>query len=873
MNLLPRRDRPRAPAGRASLAARLGAAQAALPAPARRAGLIVGLVALSALITQVALPSGTAGGRGVPIAVDFSGLEQGLFTALVAAGLILVYRSNRIVNFTAVALGVPAGVLAFNLIRFTSAPLVVTVLLVIVISAGTGAVVELAVARRFVKSSRLTFTVITIALLSLLTGQLAPLFDKAPFLPPLAERPEAELLTFNALQPYLPLRGLHFEIGSYPQRFYFGDLFAVELALVVLGLLALFLRVSRVGVGLRSAAENTERASLLGINVGSLSTLTWALAGGLAGVAILLQGVTGNTGVAFGSTSALDLLTPLTAAVLARFRSIPAALGYSVLLEVLIGAVNYAVADPQPVVLGGQLIILLVGLFAARRTLLRLERSEEGSWRLAREQPPVPRALRDLPGLRAAKVLSALVLLAAAVLLPFVVSPGTVTDFQGAFIVGIAGLSLVVLTGWAGQVSLGQYAFIAVGAVVAGGAADRGGLPFLVAVALGTLVSAGIAVVVGLPALRVRGLFLGVVTFALAAAASVALFDPTIFGWLLPVDVLRPSVFGISFDNETPFYFLCLAALLGAIGFVVHLRRSRVGRALIASRDNEAALRAAGISVVRTRLLAFAIAGAMAGFAGALLAFQLRGVAAASFGVTQSLNLFFYSVVGGVASVGGVLLGVALLEGLTFAPSSLLLTLLVGTGTLAIVYIFPGGITEALTGLRTAVLRIVAQRRGLVVPELYAEVDPEALANRLIPLAPGLAGTGLAALPAGLSYRGRSRIHGRAGVASGGASAREGAVLAAAAAGAASAAFEAALAAAAPGGSPSAPGGPPLAGGLPPGGRPEDTAPLPPIPPDAAVTVVSGVPTNGRATANGQAAHPEDLTEEIMSPIGNGRRP
>lgn len=722
-----------------------------------------GLVLLTLALTQFAVPSGTGVGRGAPVAVDFSGLLQGAISGLIAAGLVLVFRTNRIINFSAVALGVPACAFAFELIRFTTVPLPVDLLAAVVLSAGIGALAELVFVRRFLTRSRLLVTILTIALLSVL-GELIPLFENLPVLPPADQRPQSLLLGFDALRPYLPLAGLHFRLGSFPETFGFPELFTIECTVTALVALVAFLRYSRIGVALRSVAQNPERSALLGISVGSVSTLSWALAGALAGLAGLLQGITASAGVVIGSVSPLDLLTPLTAAVLARFRSIPAALGYSLLLQVLAAAVGYATANSEPVILGGQLLILLAGLLAQRRGLLRLADTEEGSGILAAAPRPVPRQMRGLTGVRLTPVLALAAAALVLLLVPFLANPGTQNAFQLVFLVAIAGLSIVVLTGWAGQISLGQYAFLGIGAVVAGGASDRGGLPFPVSVLLGVLAAAGLAVLVGLPALRVRGVYLGAVTFALAAAVSSTLFDPTFFGWLLPAEVTRPVLFGVPTDSERIFYFVCLVALVAALAFVGYLRRSRIGRLFIASRDNSAALSATGVSAVRTKLLAFAISGGLAGFAGALLAYQQRGVQQATFGVPESLNLFFYVVVGGVATVAGALIGVALLEAVAHLPANPVVDLIAGTITTAVIFIFPGGLLQAWTRLRDTVLRIIAQRSGLVVPALYSDVDAAALTSRLIPLGSSQPGGGAANLPAGLDYRGSSRLHGRAGV-------------------------------------------------------------------------------------------------------------
>lgn len=720
----------------------------------------VGLVLLTAFITQVLIPN-KSGGRGVPLAIDFQGLIQGMVASILACSLVLIFRTSRIINFGALAFGVPGGLLAFELIRFTGAPFALAVIACLVLSAAFGAVAELTFGRRFAKRSRLIFTIATIFISTTLIGVVSPAVLNLPFLPPVEQRPISLLFAPDGLKGYLPYDSFSFSIGKFPATFGFAEVFTIEAVLVTLLALGILLKFSRLGVALRSVAENSERASMLGISTGSITTLAWAIAGLLGGVAVLLTGITGNPGVTQQSAAgASGLLLPLTAAVLARFRSLLVAFGACVLISIITAALQFGLTNPAPLVVGGQLILLVGGLLIQRRDLFRLASAGEGSWRLTAEERPVPRELSSLAGVRAVRYVAAAVFLVVAIALPFIANAGQVSTFQGILLLGIIGLSLVVLTGWAGQVSLGQYAFVAVGAVVAGGATSRGGVPFLLSVPLGVLVAAALAVLVGLPALRVKGLFLGVATFGLAVATSTLLFDRKLFGWLLPDAIPRPVVF-IDFDSETTFYYLCLVAFLLTLLFVRNLRSSRFGRLLIASRDNDAALQSVGVSIARTRLLAFAISGGLAGFGGALLAFQLRTVTATGFDATASFQLFIYVVLGGVSSIAGAMIGVAYLGVQSnFLGSGVITQYIATTLPILVLYFAPGGLLAVFSGVRDSLLRIVAQRKGLVVPSLFRGSDAAAIASRLTPMSPPLPGAGLAALPRDARWSIDSRMHG-----------------------------------------------------------------------------------------------------------------
>jgi len=344
-------------------------------------------------------------------------------------------------------------------------------------------------------------------------------------------------------------------------------------------------------------------------------------------------------------------------------------------------------------------------------------------------------------------------------------------------------MSLVVLTGWAGQVSLGQFGFASIGAVVAGALSSRVGLPFLVSVPLGAIAAGAIALVVGIPALRIRGLFLAIVTFAFAIAASATLFQDRYFGWLLPQQVKRPQLFFLNFEDDRSMYFLCVAGLVLTVVVVTNLRRSRFGRVLIAARENEANLQSFGVSAVRAKLSAFAVSGLIAGLGGALLAFELRGVSVQSFPPERSVEVFLFVVLGGVTSMGGVALG-AIYYALVsyFFPTNFVFQSLRPFLTIFVLWISPGGLVALINRVRDAALRIIAQRRQIIVPSLFADYDPNVLEKQLIPLSEPLDAAGLAALSDDERFAMESELYARGAAFDRRATREEGSALQAAAA-------------------------------------------------------------------------------------------
>lgn len=703
-----------------------------------------------ALYTQVVLPGAGGGGRGTPMAIVFSGLVVGALNALTAAGIVLIYRTHRVINFAQTAVGASGGQLTFQLLQLKHAPLWLAFPLGVLFAAGIGLVFELVVVKRFFNSARLTLTVATIAIGDLLQVVSAQGVNHFPFFP--RDRSVQAELGLSSLRNLLPFSGWSFRIGHFSLKFGFADVFALEVTVVALLLLAAFFRFTRSGVAVRAMAENSERATLLGISVGKLSSMVWIIAGALGGVGVILTGLVITPGTAAGFAPAV-LLPALAAAVIARMRSLPIAVAAAVAISILSSATAFSLRNDVPLIQVGLFLVIAVGLLLQRRSERRSERGVVTNWQAVEEQRAVPKELRAIPSVRYTRwTVYALALL----LLfgyPFVFSTGLTVLGAVIAINAIVGVSLVVLTGWAGQVSLGQFGFASVGAVVAGALSTRVGLPFLLSVPLGAVAAGAVALVVGIPALRIRGLFLAVVTFAFAIAVSVTLFQTRYFGWLLPQQVKRPQLFFLNFEEDRSMYFLCIAALVLTVVAVTNLRRSRFGRVLIAARENESNLQSFGVSAVRAKLSAFAVSGLIAGLGGALLAFELRGVSVQSFPPERSVEVFLFVVLGGVTSMGGVALG-AIYYALVsyFFPTNFVFQSLRPFLTIFVLWISPGGLVALINRVRDAALRIIAQRRQIIVPSLFADYDAAVLERQLIPLSDPLDAAGLAALDADERY-------------------------------------------------------------------------------------------------------------------------
>jgi branched-chain amino acid transport system permease protein len=426
------------------------------------------------------------------------------------------------------------------------------------------------------------------------------------------------------------------------------------ITIVVAVLIAVFLRIllyrSRTGVAMRAVVDNRELAGLNGVRPGRISALSWALGSMLAAVAGIL--LAPNIGLRVDALT-LFIVDAFAAAIIGRLRSLPWTFAGGLIIGV---AQSFALNFLQ---WGGRwstasVAIPAVILFVA---LLALPEARLEAGRLVANH----RAPR-VPGLgRAASGLAAVVLVAALVGEFGGLDTTNLRRLTLALLTSVIMLSLVPLTGWAGQISLAQITFVGVGAFamaeVAGDAQSwlGAGNP------LGLLVAAAAAVPFGvlmaLPALRLQGLYLALASMAFAVMAIPLFFaQPEIFS-SSGRKLATPRFLGIDFGDAHN--FLVLAAVVFAVVglFVVWLRRGAFGRRLIALRDSPAASATVGVNLVRTKLTVFALAAAIAGLAGGLLGMYRGTVGTMDFQMLVGIPFLLLLVVGGVGTVSGALIG------------------------------------------------------------------------------------------------------------------------------------------------------------------------------------------------------------------------
>ena len=681
--------------------------------------------------------------REPPAGVYGLGVVGGASLALQAVGLVLVYRSNRFVNFAQVQIGVVAATLFTTLVhaqpmvrgvqrlcppcaeQVTGAVRDLNYAVALLLSLGLAVLIAwlayVLVFRRFAEAPRLVLTVATI----FLAQALGAIDNAIPGVFTTRQQRESGLAVRGAAP-------LPFDVRLHLGRvvFHAGDLLTLVAAVGAIAGLSLYLRRSSTGTAIRAASDNPDRASSLGVNVGAVTGRVWMIAGGLSGVAAILAATTIGAGSGPGGVTPVPLLVRILAvAVVARFASLPMVGAAAVTIGVVDQGLFFSYNTSE--VLDGVLLVIIAVLLLVRRsTATRAERDAGSTWRAAREARPIPAELRTLPAVKSWLRWTAIAVTGALVLFPWVVSPAQAGLGAVVVIDAVVGLSLLVLTGWAGQVSLGQFAFAAIGGYVA--AVTH--LPFLLALPVGAAVGAAVAVLVGLPALKLHGLHLAITTLAFALATTSILLNPRYLGRHLPRLLHRPTLLGVDLTDPRAFFYLTLVLLALAVLSVSSMRRSRTARALIAARDNEVAAQSFGINLVAARLGAFAVSGFMAALAGATLAFEQGGVRPLAFSAEQSLRVFTFAVIGGVGTIAGPLLGFAWFGVLTLSSASPLIVSLAGGGGGLILLLFvPGGLSQLVFGARDAMLRRLARRLRIDVPSLAA--TSAAAANAPAPIA------------------------------------------------------------------------------------------------------------------------------------------
>ena len=642
-----------------------------------------------------------------PFGIAALGTVHGTVIALGAMGIILVYRANRFINFAHGAMGSLVGVIAIGLVLQHGLSYWIALPGAVIVGAGLGALTEFAIIRRFQNSSRLVLTVATIGLAQLLGG--------------------FELLGTKAIN-FVSLVGgfkapLHVHFRLDVHDFQGDELLIVAIVPAVIAALAWFLLKTDEGIGVRAAAENVDRALLLGIPVRRLSTIVWVIAGSLASLTYMLQASFNGVKPGVASNGPTVLLPLLAAAVVARMESLPLAFGAGVGAGIMEEVVRWNSPTKPSTVWVVYLIVIIGALLLQRGKLSRAVEGASSSWSSTAIIKPVPAELRHLPEVRWGKAAILTLVGAAFLLWPHTWSASNQLLAGFALVWAMIGVSLVVLTGWGGHISLGQFGIAGVSGMVAANLIANNNLDFFAVVLVAGIVGAIVALIVGLPALRIRGLFLAVTTLAFAIALDSYFLNQNTFPRFIHTSVDRSLLWErFQLDNNYDMYVVVLVFLALSILASLGVRKARSGRVLIATRDNQRAADSASVPTTSIKLSGFILAGTIAGVAGALQIMLIQGLSVGTFNPTDSITVFSTAVIGGLGSITGALTGVLLfkyLETLTWLGD--LRLALNGAGLLVVLYLLPGGLGQIIFAGRDRVLRRIADRRGILVPSLVAD--------------------------------------------------------------------------------------------------------------------------------------------------------
>jgi ABC-type branched-subunit amino acid transport system ATPase component/ABC-type branched-subunit amino acid transport system permease subunit len=551
------------------------------------------------------------------------GLGVGALYAFASQGLIVIYRGTGVLNFSLGATAIAGVFLQWELQYEQGWPFLAASVMGIALSALLGVLTHWVIMRPLRKASSLVRVIATLGVLVTVQAGVVIRYGSNP----------------RQIESWLPTDRITL----------WGDVSTTADRLILLGiasasaaLLWLLYRSSQFGLATESVAESERKASAVGLSPNKIAVLNWALGSALACAAgILVVPI-----ITLQVTSMTDLvLAALAAALVADFRSFPLATATGVALgigQTLVG--RYV--DQQG--LGPSLPFLVIIVFLVFK---------------GRSLPLRDYFLKEMPMVGNGRISWDWMLFGFGAVIFLMLTKQTkwidaLTVSTG---VAIVLLSIVVLTGYAGQLSLGQYAMAGFGAYVAGRLVAVFEVPFLVGLVAGVIAAVPLGIVFGLPAVRTRGINLAIVTLGLGTTMELMLFrNRNYTGGVQGTQVGDPSIFGYDISSirhpERYGIFVVVMAMLTVL-VVANVRRGRTGRRLIAVRTNERAAAALGIDVMAAKLFAFALASAIAALGGILLAFRLSSISYQSFDNFTSVTYVGLALVGGVGQLLGAFVG------------------------------------------------------------------------------------------------------------------------------------------------------------------------------------------------------------------------
>jgi sulfate-transporting ATPase len=556
------------------------------------------------------------------------GLATGAIYALLSQGLVLIYRGSGLLNFAQGAMAMFGAFAYYQMTVRFGVPEAVSIPVAIAACAVVGALVHLGILRTMRRASALSRVIATLGIVLVLQSAAFLIYGQNPLQVPSVLPSSTVHLFSNSLA-----------IGQ-DRIWIFGICLVLSVGLYLLYRLTPFGRVTT------AVAENELAAAAFGHSPDVVAAANWAIGSALAGLAgILIAPI-----LYLEPTSLVLLVIPaMAAALIGGFSSFPITLVTALVLGVAQSEIERYVSQPGWATAAPFLAVIAVLIARGRGLPLR-------SFVLDR-----------LPSVGTGRVrpLVVLVLWGLAAWFAMTSSADWSTALVTTFGSAIVCLSVVLLTGYAGQLSLAQFVLAGIGALTAAKFAVH--LPFVPSLVIGTLITVVVGGLVGLPALRTRGITLAVATLALGAAlVAVVLLNPSYTGGVSGIFVKSPTLFGWSLD---PFahpdrYALVTVTVFVLIALMVaNIRRGVTGRRLLAVRSNERAAASLGVHVAWVKSYALMVASGIAAIGGIMLAFIQPSVQLSGFDVFTCVLIVAATVTGGVGYVPGALLGSLMISG------------------------------------------------------------------------------------------------------------------------------------------------------------------------------------------------------------------
>lgn len=626
----------------------------------------------------------------------------GMTYGVLAVGLILIYRSNRIINFAHGEVGAfGAAMMALAVVRW-HLHYWIAFPLALVFAGAMGALIEIMVIRRLKRVPKLMSVVATLG--------------AAQFVLLLSLSIASEVRSSSTFPQPVGLPS--FSVGALlVTPSYSGMLFLTPL--LVAGLVY-FLRYTRSGLAIRGSAANADLARMVGVPASRMSTIAWTIAAAISAYTAIM--VFPSRGLVTGESLGPSLLLrALAAAVVGRMTNMSVALASGVAIGIVEQALNLNISS------GGFVeLILFAGILGVLLLQTRREgrEDEKGSWIAVQPWKPLPDAVTKLWAVRNLGRIVAAIALAVAILLPLLSTNRTAIVLVTVLSFMLVGLSVALITGLAGQLSLGQFALAGIGATISYHLTSTQGNYFLALAAAG-MGGAAVSVAIGIPALRIRGLMLAVTTLGFALMAQGWLFQQN---WMLGsgVSIGRPQLGSFALDTGKKYYFFSLFfAILGLVVFR-NVRNGGFGRALVAIRDNEDGARAFTVPATRRKLQAFALAGFLAGLGGSVFGHGLASLSFQNFSPAASIDLVAMTVIGGIGVVAGPLIGALYIVAMpAFIPLDTAGLAATRLGWLLLILYFPGGLAAMTGPIRDKLVAAIARRSGVDLARLRAEGEQE----------------------------------------------------------------------------------------------------------------------------------------------------